>query len=189
MGWDDEHPGNADLLDKGGIVANHDDSARVVFEVFADDFLGLGVKMVSGLVENDEIGTLEKGLAEGDAGFFAGGEDGYFVVGTDVKSEFTKNTISEIEKELQLLIDIPVSDNELETVKSYMLGSFVGDIQTPFSIADKYKTIYYHGLGYDYYERFFKRIQTITAADLQAVAKKYFAPTGRKRSMPRRPRV
>ena len=104
-------------------------------------------------------------------------EGGYFVIGTDVKREFTKNTISEIEKELQLLIDTLVSDNELETVKSYMLGSFVGDIQTPFAIADKYKTIYFHGLGYDYYERFFARIQSITATDIQNVAKKYFAPS------------
>ena len=103
-------------------------------------------------------------------------EDGYFVIGTDVKREFTKNTIEEIEKELQLLIDVPVSDNELETVKNYMLGSFVGDIQTPFSIADKYKTIYFNGLGDDYYDRFFARIQSITAADIQAVAKKYFTP-------------
>jgi zinc protease len=104
-------------------------------------------------------------------------EGGYFVIGTDVKREFTKNTIVEIEKELQLLIDTLVSENELETVKNYMLGSFVGDIQTPFSIADKYKTIYYHGLGYDYYERFFARIQSVTATDLQKVAKKYFAPS------------
>ena len=83
----------------------------------------------------------------------------------------------EIEKELQLLIDTLVSDNELETVKSYMLGSFVGDIQTPFAIADKYKTIYFYGLGYNYYERFFSRIQSITATDIQNVAKKYFAPS------------
>ena len=103
-------------------------------------------------------------------------EGGYFVIGTDVKREFTKNTIEEIEKELQILIDTPVSDLELETVKSYMLGSFVGDIQTPFSIADKYKTIFFNGLGYDYYDRFFARIQSITAKDIQAVAKKYFAP-------------
>ena len=104
-------------------------------------------------------------------------EGGYFVIGTDVKREFTKNTLTEIEKELQLLIDTLVSDNELETVKSYMLGSFVGDIQTPFAIADKYKTIYFYGLRYDYYERFFSRIQSITATDIQKVAKKYFAPS------------
>ena len=78
---------------------------------------------------------------------------------------------------MQLLIDTLVSDNELETVKSYMLGSFVGDIQTPFAIADKYKTIYFYGLRYDYYERFFSRIQSITATDIQKVAKKYFAPS------------
>ena len=104
-------------------------------------------------------------------------EGGYFVIGTDVKREFTKYTLVEIEKELQRLIDEPVSDNELLTVKNYMLGSFVGDIQTSFAIADKYKTIYFHGLGYDYYDRFFARIQSITAQDIQAVAKKYLNPS------------
>ncbi|HSY61632.1 MAG TPA: pitrilysin family protein [Cytophaga sp.] len=104
-------------------------------------------------------------------------EGGYFVIGTDVKREFTKNTIIEIEKELQLLIDTLVSDNELETVKNYMLGSFVGDIQTPFAIADKYKTIYFHSLGYDYYDRFFARIKSITAVEIQNIAKKYFNPS------------
>ena len=93
------------------------------------------------------------------------------------KSEFTKNTIVEIEKELQLLMDELVSDNELETVKNFMLGSFVGDIQTPFAIADKFKTIYFHGLGYDYYDRFFSRIKSITAKDIQTVAQKYFNPS------------
>jgi zinc protease len=103
-------------------------------------------------------------------------EGGYFVIGTDVKREFTKNTLTEIAKELQILIDEPVSENELLTVKNYMLGSFVGDIQTPFAIADKYKTIYFHGLGYDYYERFFARIKSITAQDIQVAAKKYLNP-------------
>jgi zinc protease len=103
-------------------------------------------------------------------------EGGYFAIGTDVKREFTKNTIQEIEKELQLLIDEPVSANELDTVKSFMLGSFIGDIQTPFSIADKFKTIYFNGLGYDYYDRFFNRIQNITQTELQEVAARYFSP-------------
>lgn len=104
-------------------------------------------------------------------------EGGYFVIGTDVKREFTKNTLVEIEKELHRLIDEPVSDNEMLTVKNYMLGSFVGDIQTAFAIADKYKNIYFHGLGYDYYNRFFARIQSITAQDIQTVAKKYLNPS------------
>ncbi|MBC7451088.1 MAG: insulinase family protein [Cytophagales bacterium] len=101
---------------------------------------------------------------------------GYFVIGTDVKRENTKNTIEEIEKELQLLITEPVSADELQTVKSYMLGSFVGDIQTPFSVADKFKTIYFNGLGYDYYDRFFNRIKSITAEELQSIAGTYFKP-------------
>ena len=57
-----------------------------------------------------------------------------------------------------------------------MLGSFIGDIQTPFSVADKFKTIYFNGLGYEYYDQFFNRIKTITSAELQTVAARYFNP-------------
>ncbi len=77
---DDEHMGNTDLLDEGGVMADHDDCAGVIFEVFADDFLGVGVEVVGRLVEDDEVRALEEDFAEGDAGFFAGGEDADFFV-------------------------------------------------------------------------------------------------------------
>ena len=174
-------PERALIIEKEGSVQSSVRYGRMLFNHSHTDYFDayilneiLGGYFGSRLMQNIRE---DKGYTYGiHASIVPMQEGGYFVIGTDVKREFTKNTIEEIEKELQLLIDVPVSDNELETVKSYMLGSFVGDIQTPFSIADKYKTIYFHGLGYDYYDRFFARIQSITAQDIQAVAKKYFAP-------------
>ena len=169
------------VLEKEGSVQSSVRYGRILFNHSHEDYFDayilneiLGGYFGSRLMQNIRE---EKGYTYGiHSSIVPMQEGGYFVIGTDVKREFTKNTIEEIEKELQLLIDVPVSDNELETVKNYMLGSFVGDIQTPFSIADKYKTIYFNGLGYDYYDRFFARIQSITAADIQTVAKKYFIP-------------
>jgi zinc protease len=169
------------LIEKEGSVQSSIRYGRLLFNHTHKDYFDayilneiLGGYFGSRLMQNIRE---EKGYTYGIHSSIVNLHDGgYFAIGTDVKREFTKNTIEEIEKELQLLIDVPVSDNELSTVKSYMLGSFIGDIQTPFSVADKFKTIYFNGLGYEYYDQFFNRIKTITSAELQTVAARYFNP-------------
>ena len=54
------------------------------------------------------------------------------MIGTDVKREFTQQTIDEVWKEIRLLQTEPVGDDELMTVKNYMAGEFVGSLNTPF---------------------------------------------------------
>ncbi len=100
--------------------------------------------------------------------------EGYFVIGTDVKREFTQQTIDEVYKEMKRMKEEKVSDNELETVRNFMLGSFVNSITTPFEVADKFKTIHFNGLGYDFYKNYFNALQNISADALMATANKYF---------------
>ncbi|MFN8417488.1 MAG: pitrilysin family protein [Cytophagaceae bacterium] len=102
--------------------------------------------------------------------------DGYFVIGTDVKREFTQQTIDEVNKELIRLQEDPVDAEELENVKQYMLGSFVNSIQTPFAIADKFKTLYFQGLPYKHYDDFFERVKNVQSSDIQKIATTYFNP-------------
>jgi len=169
------------LIEKEGSVQSSIRYGRLLFNHTHKDYFDayilneiLGGYFGSRLMQNIRE---EKGYTYGIHSSIVNLHDGgYFAIGTDVKREFTKNTIEEIEKELQLLIDVPVSNNELSNVKSFMLGSFIGDIQTPFSVADKFKTIYFNGLGYEYYDQFFNRIKTITATELQEVAARYFDP-------------
>jgi zinc protease len=100
--------------------------------------------------------------------------EGYLVIGTDVKREFTEHTIEEVYKEMKLLREEKVSADELESVRNYMLGSFVNSITTPFAVADKFKTVYFSGLGYDFYKNYFQTLQTINPEILMATANKYF---------------
>jgi predicted Zn-dependent peptidase len=100
--------------------------------------------------------------------------EGYFVIGTDVKREFTQNTLEEVYKEMNRLKEEKVPAEELETVRNYMLGSFVNSINTPFAVADKFKTIHFNGLGYDFYSHYFQTLKNITPEILMATAHKYF---------------
>jgi len=102
-------------------------------------------------------------------------EEGYFVIGSDVKKEFTQQTIDEIYKEIKKIKEEKISANELESVRNYMLGSFVNSITTPFSIADKFKTIHFNGLGYDFYKNYFNTIRSINPETVINTAQKYLS--------------
>ncbi len=117
----------------------------------------------------------DKGYTYGiSASIVTNKNEGYFVIGADVKREFTQQAIDEVYKEMKIMKEERVSDNELETVRNYMLGSFVNSIATPFAVADKFKTIHFSGLGYDFYKNYFNTLKNINADTLMAVANKYF---------------
>ena len=102
-------------------------------------------------------------------------EAGQLMIGTDVKREFTQQTIEEVWKEVRLLQTEPVGDDELMTVKNYMAGEFVGSLNTPFEIADRYKLILLDGLPADFLSHYIARIRAVTAQDVQQMAQTYLA--------------
>lgn len=101
--------------------------------------------------------------------------EGFFIVGTDVNKENTQNTIDEIFKEIETLQKENVPEEELETVKSYMIGSFLSDINTPFALSDKFKSVHLNGMDYSYYDRYIERINKITAGEIREITCKHLA--------------
>ncbi len=116
----------------------------------------------------------EKGLTYGISSNLAlFGQAGYFVIGTDVKREFTQQTIDEIYKEIKILQTALVGENQLETVKNYMVGSFASSLNTPFDIMDRYKVIFSENLPLDFYNNFISKIQQVSDLMLLEAANKY----------------
>ncbi|WP_341228052.1 pitrilysin family protein [uncultured Arcticibacterium sp.] len=100
---------------------------------------------------------------------------GYMMIGSDVVKENTEDTLKEIEKEINLLRNEEVSQNELETVKNYMSGSFAGSITTAFELMDKHKNIILSELPSDYYDSFIDRINSVTTLQVSEVANKHLS--------------
>ncbi|MDF3076458.1 MAG: insulinase family protein [Sphingobacteriaceae bacterium] len=98
---------------------------------------------------------------------------GYFFIASDVGAEVCSAAVSEIEKEIKLLREQPVPAEELDLVRNYMMGSLLGSLENAFSHADKFKNIYFLGLGYDYYDTYINTVRTITSERLQELANKY----------------
>jgi zinc protease len=98
---------------------------------------------------------------------------GYFMIGTDVKKEFTQQTIDEIKKEIVRLQTELVGEDELTTVKNFMAGEFAGSLNTAFEVADRQKILLLDGLPKDFFNRYIDNIHATTAADVIQIANEY----------------
>jgi len=116
----------------------------------------------------------DKGYTYGiGSGLIALGTTGIWSIGSEVGVEVTQATLKEIYLEMKRLREEPVAQEELDTVKSYMLGAFLKDVDGPFAIAEKYISLLKYGLDYSYYQRWIKTVKSITPAEIQALANKY----------------
>ncbi|MCE7991242.1 MAG: insulinase family protein [Roseivirga sp.] len=116
----------------------------------------------------------EKGLTYGIySQLYALNHEGYFFVGTDVNSENEALTIEEIHKEIEILKSQKVSNEELETVKNYMTGTFAGSISSPFSIMDKFKAVHYQGLNLSFFQDYIEAINSVNSESILSLSNQY----------------
>jgi zinc protease len=119
----------------------------------------------------------EKGLTYGISSHMVTlGREGYFMIGTDVKKEFTQQTIDEIKKEIYRLQTELVGEEELQTVKNFMAGEFAGSLNTAFEVADRQKILLLDKLPADYFSKYIDQIHATTQEDVQAMALTYLKP-------------
>ena len=98
---------------------------------------------------------------------------GYFFIASEVGADVCTSALTEIQKEIEILKTETVSEQELGLVRNYMLGSMLGGLENALSHADKFKNIYFSGLGYEYYQNYIQIVRTISAQELLVLANKY----------------
>jgi zinc protease len=101
-------------------------------------------------------------------------DGGAFFIATEVGADVCRNAVDEIEKEINLLKNELIGEEELSLVRNYMQGSLLGSLENVFSHADKFKNVYFSGLTYEYYTRYTDIIKNVTAHDLQKLANQYW---------------
>jgi predicted Zn-dependent peptidase len=116
----------------------------------------------------------DKGYTYGiGSGLSSLAHDGFFFISTEVGSDVTKNALQEIYKEIDILQNDLVSEEELETVKNYILGQFLRSVEGPFALADKFRGIWEFGLNYSYYDNYFNAVKSVTSQQIRELAGKY----------------
>ena len=119
----------------------------------------------------------DKGYTYGIGSAIASMEDAmFFFISAEVGADVTNAALVEVYFELNRLRAELVSEEELVMVKNYMLGSMLKSSDGPFSMADKYKSVYFKGKDLSFYDRYISMINNVTSEELLVVAKKYFDP-------------
>ncbi|HZZ42362.1 MAG TPA: pitrilysin family protein [Tepidisphaeraceae bacterium] len=116
----------------------------------------------------------EKGLAYSVWGHFSPGRHaGTFSAGTETKLETAGAAIDAMLKVFADMTKAEVTSKELESAKSSITGSMVMRMQTIDQQADMRGQGILDGEPGDYYDRYPGNIAKVTAAEVQAVMKKY----------------
>jgi zinc protease len=99
-----------------------------------------------------------------------------WMVSTEAGREVCEATITEVYKEMEILRNEKVDDEELLLVKNYMMGSVLGELDGPFQIIARWKNIILNNLDENYFVNSIQAIKSITASELQELADRYFQP-------------
>ena len=102
--------------------------------------------------------------------------DSDWVISTEAGKDVCEATIEEVYKEMKILREDLVDEEELLLVRNYMMGSILGDLDGPFQIIARWKNIVLNNLTDQYFYDSIHTIKTISAEELRALAQKYLQP-------------
>ena len=102
--------------------------------------------------------------------------DSAWLISTEAGKDVCEATIEEIYKEMKLLRDDLVDEEELLLVRNYLIGTILGDLDGPFHIMGRWKNLILNNLTGDYFYKSIETIKTISAEELRDLAKKYLVP-------------
>ena len=119
----------------------------------------------------------DKGYTYGIHSYFQNHmHDVAWMISTEAGKDVCEATIAEVYKEMKLLREEPVDEEELLLVKNYLIGTALGDLDGPFHIIARWKSIILNKLDENYFDRSVDMIKKITAKEIQELANKYLKP-------------
>ncbi|QQD12582.1 M16 family metallopeptidase [Sphingobacterium sp. UDSM-2020] len=99
---------------------------------------------------------------------------GFLTIATEVGVDVTDATLTEIEKEIEILRTELATVEELDLVKNYLSGSMLGSLESIFSHADKFKNVLLANMDLTYYDHYMNEINAMTPEKVKKIAIQYF---------------
>lgn len=101
---------------------------------------------------------------------------GYFNAFASVRNDVTDSSVTQFLVEMNRMVNDPVSEADLASVKSTTAGNFGRSLESPQTIANFALNTFRYNLPKDYYNHYLRNVDAVTVADIQAMAKKYIKP-------------
>jgi zinc protease len=119
----------------------------------------------------------ERGLAYSVYSFFAAEKShGSFQFVMQTKNETALEAIRIAKEEIRRMREQPVSEQELQDAKDYLIGSFPLRFDTNRKVAGFLTQVEYYELGLDYPDRYADLIGRVTREDVLRVARQFLRP-------------
>ncbi len=99
-----------------------------------------------------------------------------WMVSTEAGKDVAEAAVAEVYKEMKILREELVDEEELLLVRNYLMGSILGDLDGPFQIIGRWKNIILNGVPETYFYDSINTIKTISAEELKGLAEKYLVP-------------
>jgi predicted Zn-dependent peptidase len=119
----------------------------------------------------------EKGYTYGIYSYLVNNiQESALVISTEAGKEVCAPAIAEVYKEMDLLREELIDEEELQMARNFAIGTILGDLDGPFHVAGRWKNILLNGLDGSYFEEGVRIIKTIGAEELRELARKYLKP-------------
>ncbi len=99
-----------------------------------------------------------------------------WVISTEAGKDVCEAAIDEVYKEMKILREEIVDEEELLLVKNFMMGINLGDVDGPLHVISRWKDIILNDLTEDYFDEYINTIKNISAVELRDLANKYLSP-------------
>ncbi len=101
---------------------------------------------------------------------------GAFDAGANCRTEVTDSALTEMLHQIDRIVKEPVSESDLASAKSYIIGNFPTTIETPNQIAAQIGQVKLLGLDKSYLENYRKDVAKVTTADVQRAMQTHLHP-------------
>lgn len=101
-------------------------------------------------------------------------QDASLIIHTEVGKDVIAPALLEIYKELDLITKKLVAEDELLLVKNYLLGSILGDLDGPFSIMQRWRSLILNGFAPERFDENINTYKNITPSQLLTLAQEHY---------------
>jgi zinc protease len=101
---------------------------------------------------------------------------GPFFVATGVRTDVTGASVSEIFKEINRMVEVPLAADELSLARDSLVRSLPGLFETSSQVVSSFTSVYVYDLGLDYFLKYPQQVGAVTAETVQDVAKRHLVP-------------
>lgn len=101
---------------------------------------------------------------------------GIFQAEASVRNDKTDSSVQELLREINILRNEPVGEDELNRMKNYLSGGFARSLENPATIANFALNIARNNMPADYYQKYLTNLAAVDAAKVKEVAQLFMNP-------------